>query len=226
MQSTSFVLTAGLFLALGAHAQPVRKPFISATGRASVFAAPDQVKVSATITTQAASAQVAAAQNGIAMNALLDALRKLLGPTADIKTTNFNVYPIYSQSQNQPPTIVGYSASNTVEVTLAGTSMIGPVIDTAVQNGTTSLGSLQFGLKDYEPARNQALRLATQQAKNHAEAMASGVGRTVGGILSVQESAGATPIYATAGADTRAPTVILPGSLEIQATVVIDAELN
>ena len=97
---------------------------------------------------------------------------------------------------NQPPAITGYSASNTVEVTLSGTTLIGPVIDTASQNGATSIGSLQFGLKDFDPARVQALKLATQQAKAHADSMAAGMGRTVGNIISIQES-GTAPVPAS-----------------------------
>jgi len=123
--------------------------------------------------------------------------------------------------------ISGYSASNTVEVTLMGTTLIGPVIDAASQNGASSIGSLQFGLKDAEPSRVQALRLATQQAKAHADSMAAAMGRAVGNVISIQESGTSpTPVYNTPVAGATAATTVLPGTLEIQATVVLEAELN
>src|SRR6266567_2651019 len=93
----------GLVSSLSAQAQLTRRPFVSATGRASVFATPDQVKISATVMTEAMTAQDATAQNANIMNGLLGALRKVAGASADIKTINFNVYPIYRNAANQPP---------------------------------------------------------------------------------------------------------------------------
>jgi uncharacterized protein YggE len=220
---------AGILFITSAQAQVARRPpFVSATGRASVFATPDQVKIDATVTADGMTAQAATAQNATVMNALLAALRNVIGPSGDIKTINFNVYPVYRNAPSQAPMITGYSASNTVEVTLTGTSLIGPVIDTASQNGATSIGSLQFSLKDSDPARVQALKLATQQAKGHADSMAAGMGKVVGNIISIQESAGTpAPIYySLAPGAAGASTTVMPGTLEIQATVVLEAELN
>jgi uncharacterized protein len=204
------------------------RPSVTSTGRASVFAQPDQVKIDASVTTEGANAQEATNKNADIMNGLLGALRKLLGTNADIKTVNFNVYPVYRNAANQSPTITGYSATNTVEVTLGGTSMIGAVIDTASSNGATGIGALQFSLKDADPSRLQALRLATQQAKAHADAIAAGVGKTAGSIISIQE---ATPeaipiIYRTGVGATASATPVLTGSIEVQSTVTLQAELN
>lgn len=223
------IIATAVALSLPAWAQvPVARPSVRATGRASVFATPDQVKIDASVTTDGPNAQEATAKNAGIMTALLDALRKLLGPNADIKTVNFNVYPQYRTVSGQPPAIIGYMATNTVEVTLAGTSSIGSVIDVATANGATGIGALQFMLKDPEPSRLAALRLATQQAKTHADAIASGVGRTTGNIISIQES---TPeaipiIYRTSTAATAAPTPVMAGQIEVQSTVVLEAEMN
>jgi len=218
---------AGVFICLHAQAQTGRRPFVSATGRSSVFATPDQVKIDASVTTEGMTAQDATAQNANIMNALLAAIRRVVGASGDVKTINFNVYPIYKNAPNQAPVITGYSASNTVEVTLTNTSLAGPVIDAASQNGATGIGALQFGLRDSDPARVQALKLATQQAKGHADSMAAGMGRVVGNIIAIQESAGTpTPVVFTAGPAAAASTPVIPGTIEIQATVVLEAELN
>jgi len=222
------IALGGILSGLGAEAQLVRRPSVSATGRVSVFATPDQVRIDATVTTVGMTAQDATAQNATTMNALLAALQKVIGATGDIRTINFNVYPVYKNGPNQTQVISGYSASNTVEVTLAGTTLIGPVIDAASQNGASSVGSLQFGLKDADPSRVQALRLATQQAKAHADSMAAATGHVVGNIIAIQEAGTTpTPVYNTpvsgAGASS---TTVLPGTLEIQATVTLEAELN
>jgi uncharacterized protein YggE len=208
---------------------PPLRPFIRASGQASVFVPPDQAKVGASVMTQGTTAQDAASRNADQVASLVTALTKLVGTGADIKTINYSVGPIYKSSQNGgPPTIVGYTASLTVQVTLGALSTVGAVIDTATQAGATSIGALQFSLKDSEPAHLQALRLATLQAKARADTIASGLGRTVGAVISIQEGTAISvqPIVAGTGAAPATPTTITPGLIEVQGSVVLDAELT
>src|SRR5437773_2524352 len=75
----------------------------------------------------------------------------------------------------------------------------------------------------------QALRLATLQAKSHAEAMASGLGGKVGAVISLEEGAAAfrlQPLGVSASAAAGTPTPVEPGLIEVQASVVLQAELN
>ncbi len=206
-----------------------QRPFIRTSGQASVFVSPDQVKVDANVVTQGATAQDAASRNADQTASVVTALTKVLGPAADIKTINYFVGPVYKSSSNGgPATIAGYSASLTVEVTLGVISMTGLVIDTETQAGITSIGGLQFSLKDSEPAHLQALRLATLQAKTHADTIATGLGRTAGAVLSVQEGTvvRVQPIAASAGAAPTNATTITPGLIEVQGSVILDAELT
>ena len=103
--------------------------------------------------------------------------------------------------------------------------MVGAIIDTGVQAGATNVQSLQFTLKNPDPVRQQALKLATAQAKAHADAMASGAGLHTGAVHSIQEdsSTGGTPILAAPGASV---TPILPGLVYIQATVTLEVDLT
>jgi hypothetical protein len=206
---------------------PARRSSVRAAGQASVFVTPDQVKVDASIVTQGVSAQDAASQNAGQVAAVITALTKVLGPSADIKTVNYFVGPVYKYpSGGGPGTIAGYTASMTVEVTLGTISMTGLVIDTATQAGATSIGSLQFSLKDPEPAQLQALRMATMQAKSHADAIAGGLGRTVGAVISLEEGSAVSVqpnIAGAAGAATA--TTVQPGLIEVRASVVLEAEL-
>ena len=224
------LLLAMILFGLGLKAQTTTpRPFVRAAGQASVFLPPDQVKIDASVVSQGSTAQDAAAQNATQVAAVVAALQKLLGATADIKTINYSVSPIYRNPPGGgPSTIVGYTASLTVEVTLGAVSMAGAVIDTAAAAGATSIGSLQFSLKDPEPARLQALRMAALQAKNHADAIAAGLGHTTGAILSLEEgSTVRIPVVSTTGmAPTGAATQITPGLIEVQGSVVIQTELS
>ena len=207
---------------------PTGRPFVRASGDASVFVPPDQVKVDASVSAQGKTAQEAAAQDASRVAVLLTALGQLLGTGADIKTINYFVGPNYQYPPGGgTPTLIGYTATNTVEVTLSDVSLAGPVIDTASQAGATTVGGLRFALKDPQPSRLQALRLATLQARSHADAMAGGLGAKVGAVISVQEGTQVSvPVLtATAGA-TNTATSIEPGMIEVRASVTLEAELN
>ena len=227
MLRTSFFVMAALFAQAWCAQAQIRRPSVTANGSASVSVAPDQVSVILSVTTQAATAQEATTQNAGKVSNLLGALRKLLGSTGEIRTLNVNVSPITrSPGANQPPQTVAYLASNTLQVTVTLATVAGTVIDTAVLNGASSVGALQFGLKDPEPTRLQALRIATQQAKTHAEAIAFALGRTLGSVVAVSETGSIFARAVAIGPGIATGTPIEAGPLEVSAAVVLEAELN
>jgi hypothetical protein len=204
-------------------------PVVSATSQASVYVVPDQVKVDATVITQGNSAQDVASANAAAVAAVVGALTKLLGQGADVKSIDYSIGPVYKYPSNGGlPTIVGYTASMIVETTLGDIAMIGAAIDTAIQTGATSIGALQFSLKNPDPAHQQALGLATMQASAHANAMAGALGHTVGGIISLQEGSPVSiqPIVVGVGSSPTTSTTVTPSLIQVQATVVFQAQLN
>jgi len=223
---------APLFLSFVAACSAQTAPLhsiVSATGQASVYVAPDQVKVDATVITQGNSAQEAASTNATAVAFVVGALTKLLGPGANIKTVDYSVGPVYKYPPNGGlPTVAGYTASMTVETALGDITMIGAAIDTAIQAGATSIGALQFSLKNPDPSHQQALALATMQASAHANAMASALAHTVGGIISLQEASPVSiqPIVVGVGSAPGASTTVSPSLIQVQATVVLQAQLN
>lgn len=219
-----FVLAALSFCSLTAQAQ-ARRQFIRAVGDATVSAAPDQVKIDIAVTTQAGTAQEASTQNANQVSVVLAQLRQLLGVNADIKTINYSVAPNYRYPQGGGlPTLVGYIATNTVEVTLGDTSLAGKVIDTATQAGATTVSGLRFGLKDDQPSRAQALRAAAVQARAHADAIAAGLGVRTGAVISAEEGVSIN-VQPRAGVTSAAATPIEPGMLDVHATVTLEVEI-
>ncbi|SRR5579884_873103 len=201
---------------------------VTATGNASVYVQPDQVIIDATVTTQGKTAQEAGTANATQTTAVLAALNMLLGSGANIQTINYTVSPNYNYPPSGAPVLVGYSASNTVEVTLGNLSLAGPVIDTATQAGATTVSGLRFTLKNMEPAKLQALQQAATRAQSHAAAMASALGASVGAIVTLQEGAAVQPVVypVMAAAPEGTPTPVNPGLVEVSATVTLQAALN
>jgi hypothetical protein len=122
----------------------------------------------------------------------------------------------------------GYTATNTVEVTIEDLSLIGKVIDAAIGAGATNMNGLHFTVKEPEPLRQKALALAARQAMSNAAAIARGLGREVGAVLVASEGSNtAVPqleFRDLAAASTTTP--IETGLVEIHAIVTVEAELR
>jgi len=215
------------FASVASWAQPLtRNSFVRAVGQSTVSVKPDLARVEFSVVTQASTAQDASSQNATRTSNVLTQLQALLGPNADIQTVGYSMSPNYNYPQGGgTPTLVGYTVSNTVRVTSSDLSITGRIIDTGVQAGANQVSGLQFGLKDDQPVRAQALRLATTQAKAHADAMAAGAGLHSGGFRSIEEGiAVQSTNLPTAGA-TANTTPIVTGLVDISATVTIEVDL-
>jgi uncharacterized protein YggE len=193
-------------------------PAIQATGNSTINATPDQAQLSIGVVTQGATAQEAGTLNATLSNTVQSALKSVLGTNGTIQTVGYSIYPRYSSGSTQ--TIVGYTASNTVQVTTTNLNIIGSLIDTANQAGANSVSGVSFGLQNPDPVLQQALTAATKQALAHAAAIASGSGLTTGAVISAQEGSSYTPVV-TGTAPTASTTPIQTGTVGVSATVTV-----
>jgi uncharacterized protein YggE len=207
------------------RAQTPAAQTVQAIGTATLSVNPDQVKIDAGVVTQGATAQEAAQQNATVATAIINALKSVLGSTGTIQTVSYSVTPRYNNPPvGQTPAIVGYTASNTVQVTSADITLAGKLIDTANTAGANSVSGLTFGLHDPEPVKQQALTAAAKQAIAHASAIANGLGGRTGVVIAALEGASASPIVAGV-ATAAAPTPIQTGTVSVYATVTVTVQL-
>ena len=209
---------------LSAQTTMLRGSFVRAVGQSTVSVKPDLARIDFSVVTQAATAQDASSQNASRAASLISQLQ-LFSPNADIRTLNYSLTPNYTYPRDGGlPTLVGYTVSNTIRLTTNDLANTGAIIDRGIQAGANQVSSLQFGLKDEQPARAQALRQATAQAKAHADAMAAGGGLHTGAFRSIEEGVVAGSVTGPVGA--AAPsTPIVSGSVDITATVTIEVDL-
>jgi uncharacterized protein YggE len=139
---------------------------------------------------------------------------------------------MYSQQRpgsSEAPRITGYTAANSISVTLENLTLIGRVVDAGLDNGANQLDGVQFQLKNDGPVREQALKLAVEEAKGKAAAIAAALGVTMGPVLEVSESGvSVTPLgdrgggsVAMLSARAAVATPVSPGQLIISAEVVL-----
>ena len=206
----------------------VTKPFVRATGEATVSAKPDHVQLSATVTTQGNTAQEAADSNASQMSNLLQQLRTFLGETGDIKSTGYSVYQQQRTPVGSITPLITYVAQNSLSITLFDIAVAGKVIDLAAQSGATSISGLNFGLKDSAPLKREALKQATQQARIKADAISSGVNMKVTNVVALEETGSVSILSPTLSLNLggSASTPVVSGLVDVRASVTIQAEIQ
>lgn len=212
-------------------AQPEpRPPSVQATGEAVIEAKPDQAKLNIGVVTQANTAQAAATQNAAQLHAAMDKLHPLLGSTGEIRTSGYSLQPNYQYPRDGgQPSITGYTASNTIEITTSDLAGLGKLIDAAVAGGSNRVQGVQFSVKNEAPVRAEALAQAVRQARGNAEAMAAAMGVQLGRLLLLEQGGQQVvrPIVRQfAAAAVAAATPIEPGTVEVRATVTLTMEVR
>lgn len=205
---------------------------ITVSGNATVQAQPDTAILTISVVTQGRRAIDAQQDNATKTDTLVQALKASSGTGGEIKTSGYSVQPMRVYRENQPPTITGYEARNTVTVTLSDLKKVGSVIDAATQAGANDISGIAFTLRQDRPARDRALTEATREAMSKAEVVASALGRKVTRIVEVQEEGFLRPPQPVYQAEAfmakrdSAATPIEVGSLDVTSRVLLIVEVE
>lgn len=203
---------------LGRSATPSAGTEITVTGNGTVDATPDQASFSFGVTTQGATAAEALSRNNSEASRIIDALRNAgIDPSA-IQTTQVSLWPQTSSSGN---TIVGYQASNSVDVT-APLGRSGALVDAAVGAGANNVDGPNLDTADKSSLYSEALKKAIGDAQVKAQAIADGAGLALGKLEKVSEGGNPTPPVPMFAAERAAGSVpIEAGTQQIQASVTV-----
>ncbi|MDP3565016.1 MAG: SIMPL domain-containing protein, partial [Methanoregula sp.] len=130
---------------------------IHAYGTGNVIGTPDRAQVTFSVETENADVKIAQQDNAQRMAKVIDALVAIGIPKDALKTTGYNIYPVYDDYTKSvfDQKIRTYRVTNTLTVTLHDVSKTGDVIDVAVANGINMANSIQFLLSDEQ---SQVLR--------------------------------------------------------------------
>jgi len=205
---------------------------VMVTGDAPVQAQPDTAILTVAVVTQAKRAIDAQQENATKTDAVIRALKAAAGAGAEIKTSGYSIQPQRVYRENQPPTITGFEARNSVTVTLSDLTKVGPVIDASAQAGANDVPGISFTLKKDRPSRDQALAEATREAMAKAQVIAQALGGRVARIVEVQEEGTIKPpqpIYAenyVREAKVAMATPIEVGTMDITSRVQLIAEVD
>ncbi len=197
---------------------------LQVTGVGTVTAAPDQAVLVMAVQTQAVSATQATSDNAATMTKVIEALGIVGIDKNSIETVSYTLSPIYENKpdQSMPSKIVGYAARNAIQVTVRDFSLVGKALDAAVSAGTNEVQGIMFTFSSTTLAalQKQALGQAVHDADAQAKAMASSLGVSIVGPISVTPGYIFQPNYERLSAASQ-PTPIQPGTLQVTATVQV-----
>jgi uncharacterized protein YggE len=219
---TGIALYAGVFRPDAAQGQTAGASSalgITVTGTGSVKAAPDQADFSFGVETQGDTPSEALSKNGAAVQKVIDALKAAGIAAADIQTQQVSVSPRYD---NKGQNIVGYTAVNSVNVTVRDLSKAGDVVDAAVKAGANQVFGPTFSISNQTALYQDALKKALADARTKAQTIAAAAGVSLGRVVNIVEGGGVTPVpLGAAEGAAGGKTPIEPGLQEIPASLTV-----
>jgi hypothetical protein len=204
---------------------------IVTVGRATVDRAPDRAYVTLATETRAARPDDAQKRNAELMARVQQAVRKARIPAEAVRTLGFNLEQAvdYVNGKRVPR---DYVVSNSIEVKVDDLTVLGELMDGAVDAGATSVGDIRYDLRDRASAEREALRLAVADARARADAAAAGAGTRVISVVRIEEEGAPqarVPVpmrMAPAAVAQVQETPIAAGQIQIEAAVTLTASLE
>lgn len=173
-QTTPYVATDGTLLNISAQGEAKRVPDIATMSTGVVTRAPD--------------ANAAMRANAEQMAKVVAAIKAAGIADKDVQTSGINLNPTYQYRENQPPTITGYEANNTVSIVVRDIAKLGKILDTLASVGANQINGPSFDVDKKDEALDEARRKAVASAQARADMYAKTLGMKVRRIVSISES--------------------------------------
>jgi uncharacterized protein YggE len=208
-------------------------------GEALLEVPADEVRLSIGVSTAGKTADVVLQQNSRALKKVETALREAGLETGEYSTGRFSLQPNWSPRPRAAvadwqPEIVGYTATNSLQLRSGKLAQVGNWISVASKAGANEIGQIVFALADPRLHREAALREATANALADARALAEAAGVKLVRVLQLQlDPPGAVPLFTRAEpamlrtmAAEAAPPIVAPDDLQVQAGVSITWQIT
>ncbi|MFZ5559403.1 MAG: SIMPL domain-containing protein [Patescibacteria group bacterium] len=172
----------------------VYRDTISIQGQGKVYAKPDIAIINLSVITEGKYIKDVQDRNTRKMNGVIDFLKSFGIEEKDIKTINYNIYPKYVYQEGVVPWISGYEINQTLEVKIRNLEKIGEILEKSVSAGINQVSSLRFWVDKDEDLKEQARKLAIEDAKKKADKLASNLGIKLVKLTGFTEDTGYYPV--------------------------------
>ncbi|MGG3560977.1 SIMPL domain-containing protein [Neobacillus rhizosphaerae] len=151
---------------------------IKVTGEGEIAVQPDLASVNLGIITEGKELIPAQQQNAIQNTKVIQSLVELGIPQSHIQTFDYRIESDYDYEQGKQ-IFKGYKVTHILQVKIEDLTMIGKVVDNAVQNGVNYVSNIQFTLNNKEPYYQRALVMAVNNAIGKAKTIADSINVTL-----------------------------------------------
>ncbi|WP_134672184.1 SIMPL domain-containing protein [Halorussus marinus] len=160
---------------------------VGASGEAT--ADPDRAVAAVGVEATAADAETARQRVAENVSTLRDALAAAGIEDDQVTTRHYAIRQVH-ESKRSESTPTRYEAVHSFEVRISDVDAVGSVIETAVDNGATNVGRVEFTLSEETRTelREEALAAAMDSARGDAETLASNANLSLAGVTSVSTS--------------------------------------
>lgn len=215
-------------------------PTLTVSATDTLPVAPDTAVVTLGMETAGKALAETQQQNAAAMQRVLERLLQSGIEKERIQTSSFTVIPQYKPQPPRrsgevvptEPEIIGYRVSNMMTVEVRDPEKAGRVIDGALAAGANRFHGLHWALRDEQPSRLRALKMAAAQAREKARALGEALDVTLVRIITATEGGvnviAPRPFMARAmgAALAEAAVPISPGEMKVEASVTLIYEIK
>lgn len=203
-------------------------------GQGQVRAPPDMVEIRTSASAEAESAAQAVAAVGVRLDAMITAIRALGIADMTITTNRVIVNPVESVRDDDADGAarridpLRYRSRNTLTITVANADEASNVMAALIEAGAAGLDGPDFGLREPEVARQEAERIALDDARRRAERQAAQLGLRIARVVLISDRTSTSfeggDIIVT-GSVVRAGVRIEPTDVTVETTVYLDFAL-
>lgn len=206
---------------------------VTVTGKEAVKVVPDMAQIEYAIYTRQDTAEACQTQNNTDLTSAIEALKSLGVEEKSIQTSSYGMNPIYDWNSSEQK-ITGYEMTTRLTVSDIPIDDAGKIISESVAAGVNGIDSVSYFSSKYDENYQEALKGAMDAAKLKAEALASASGKTLVGVVRVEEygynpTARNSAYRAASGpgiTEAAADMAVMPGEVSIEAQVTVDYEIQ
>ena len=225
------VVTMGLLLAVPAFANEAPKTVVQVSGYSQKEVTPDVARITLSINSVNASLEKAKNENTQIANRVFASLNEQGVTNEQIKTSTYQVDPIYNYEKDKLPKLEGYRVTNSLEIRTS-IDKVGILVNEVTNVGANEINSIRFETANETNSKNEALQAAVEDALKKAEVIAATLNKRAARVTLVNESGVSyhplmveSRLLKSVAMDGTAPN-IAAGKVTITANVQVTVELE
>lgn len=159
---------------------------ITLTSTETVEVVPDMAEITFGVVAEDSEAGKCQQKNAESVEALLGYFKENGFEERSIKTSGFSLNPRYDWSGDRRE-LIGYEMQTTVVITDVPMDTAGKMLSEAMTKGANEIYGVSYFSSSYDEAYQEALTKAVELARGNAETLAAASGKTLGGVLNIEE---------------------------------------